>query len=131
MFSWFGRQAQIAVLGKGHQLQVEKGFELLADVEQGAGGEHLRVAHVDVAADGERAAGDGPAAQLAGTVLDGFDGQLRLELAPERDAFQQGAAAVHARPAVAQGRVHVEMAVHEGRRHQAPGGIDFAAGLGR
>ena len=125
-----GRQPEIAVLGKSYQLQVEVGLELLTDVQQGVDGQHLRVAHVDMAADGERAAGDGPLAQLAGAGLDGFDGQLRFQLPPELDPLQQRAAAVHARLAVAQGRVHVKMAVDERRCHQAPGGIDFSAGCG-
>jgi hypothetical protein len=91
-------------------------------------GQHLRVAHVDMAADGERAAGDGPMAQLAGAGLDGFDGQLRFQLAPELDALQQRAAG-----SLSAGQlrgVHVKMAVHERRCHQAPGGIDFVAGRG-
>jgi len=42
--------------------------------------QHLWVAHVDMTADGKRAAGDGPLAQLAGALFDGFDGQLRFQL---------------------------------------------------
>src|SRR3546814_8428207 len=54
-----------------------------------------------------------------------LDRQMRLQLAPEGDAFQQGAAPVQPRQAEAEGRVHVEVAVDEGRRHQVPAGVDL------
>src|SRR3546814_11204545 len=50
---------------------------------------------------------------------------MRLQRAPEGDAFQQGAAPVQPRQAEAEGRVHVEVAVDEGRRHQVPAGVDL------
>src|SRR3546814_9662559 len=54
-----------------------------------------------------------------------LDRQMRLQLAPEGEAVQQGAAPVQPRQGEAEGRVHVEVAVDEGRRHQVPAGVDL------
>ena len=43
---------------------------------------------------------------------------MRLQLAPQRDAFEQRAALVHARQSVRQRRVHVEVRVDERRRQE-------------
>ena len=48
--------------------------------------------------------------------------------APQGDDFEQGAGLVERRLAQAQGGVHVEMGVHEGRRHKMAGGVDLLAG---
>ncbi len=57
--------------------------------------------------------------------------QLRLQLAPQRDAFEQGSRFVDARQAIAERRIHVEMGVDEGRRDQVAGRVDFACALRR
>ena len=63
-------------------------------------------------------------------ALTDVDGQVGLELAPQRDALEQRAALVDPRQAEAQRRVHVEVAVDERRRDQAAGGVDLARRLG-
>ena len=54
-------------------------------------------------------------------------GQERLQLTPKGDAFEQRARPVQPRQAQGQGRVHVEMAVDEGRADQPPAGVDLLA----
>src|SRR6516162_10240506 len=83
-----------------------------------------------MAADGEAAARDRPAAELMGARLDGLDLEMRLQLRPERDPLQQRAALVEPRPAQAQGRIHVEMGIDEGRRHQSAADVDLPRRLG-
>ncbi len=57
-------------------------------------------------------------AVLQCALHDGVVRELGLELAPQRNALEQGAAFINTRLAVAQGRIHVEMRVHERRAHQ-------------
>src|SRR3546814_13757082 len=83
----------------------------LAHFQKGLYGQEPVVADVDVAADGQRAARERPAAEREGALLDRLDRQMRLQPAPEGDAFQQGAAPVQPRQAEAEGRVHVEVTV--------------------
>ena len=55
--------------------------------------------------------------------------QLRFQLAPQGDAFEQGAGGIHARQAVAERGVHVEVGVDERRRDQVAGGVDLLRAL--
>ncbi len=75
-------------------------------------------------ADRQQALADRPVAVAERPLDDRVLGQERLQLAPQGDAFQQGARLVGARRAVGEGGVHVEVGVDEGRRHQAAGGVD-------
>jgi hypothetical protein len=51
--------------------------------------------------------------------------QMRLQLAPQRDTFEQGARCVHARQAIRQRRVHVEVRVDEWRRDERALRVDL------
>jgi hypothetical protein len=119
--------AQHPVLRERDQLQVEIGRHAPLHVQQRLHREQRRVAGVHVAADGQQAARDGPVAVGQGALRDVVGLQLRLELAPQRDAFQQRAALVDARPAVGQHRVHVEVRIAEGRREQPARGVQRLA----
>ena len=83
-----------------------------------------------MAADGEQPLRDGEVAIAERALDDRLVRQMRLQLAPQRDAFEQRARQVEARLSERQGRVHVEVAVDEGRRHEAPMGVDRLARLG-
>ena len=78
-----------AVLWKGHQLQIEVGRDPLPDFEQRLDRQQARVADVRMGADREQtlATAQSPAGERP------FDqcllGQQGLELAPQRDAFEQ------------------------------------------
>ena len=117
-------RAQEAILGERDQLQIDLALDELAHLEQRLHRAQRRIAHVDVTADRQRATRHGPAAQLERALADLVVGQRRLELAPQLDALQQRAGAVHARPPIGQRRVHVEVRIDERRRDQAAGGID-------
>ena len=112
--------AQHAVLGKGDELQVEVGRDAALHLEQRIDREAARIAGVDVAADREQALGHRPVAVGQGALDQRFGGEQRLQLAPEGDAFEQRAAGVDARQAVAERRVHVEVRVAERRRDEQP-----------
>ena len=73
VFLGFG-VAEEAVLREGDELDVEIGFEVLAEGEEGVHRQEAVVADVDMAADGEGAAGDGPEAEFFGAVVDGVWG---------------------------------------------------------
>jgi hypothetical protein len=78
-------------------------------------GQQARVAGVHVAADGEQALGNGHIAVAQRALDDVVLHQRGLQLAPQRDALQQRAAFVDARPPVGERGVHVEVRVAEGR----------------
>src|SRR6516165_2504487 len=122
--------AEEPVLREGDELEVEEGADLALHLEQGLDREELVVADIHMAADGEAAARDRPAAELMSARLDGLDLKMRLQLRPERDALQQRAALVEPRPAEAQGRIHMEMGIDEGGRHQPAAQIDLPRRLG-
>ena len=122
--------AQETVLGKGDELEVEEGGDLPLHLQQRLDRQKLIVADIDMAAHREAAARDGPAAELERARLDRLDGQMRLQLRPELDAFQQRAALVEPRPAEAEGRIHMEMRIDEGRGDQPAADVDLAGGLG-
>jgi hypothetical protein len=50
---------------------------------------------------------------------------VRLELAPQRDALQQRAGRIHARQAVAERGIHVEVGIDKRRAQQIAAGIDL------
>ena len=114
------RRAEIAVLRKRAELQVEIGLDLALDVEQRFDRGQAIVADVDVAAHREQALRDGEVAIAQRALGDGFMRQQRLEFAPQRDAFEQRAGLVEARNAERQRRVHMEMAIDEGRATSRP-----------
>jgi hypothetical protein len=84
--------AQHAVLGKGHQLQVEVGRTRSLHVQQRLHGQQARVADVDVRADGQQALGHRPVAVGQRALDQRLLREQRLQLAPQRDALQQRAA---------------------------------------
>ncbi|MCY1425536.1 hypothetical protein D9M71_413250 [compost metagenome] len=122
--------AQQAVLREGDQLQVQPGFDLLLHVQQRLHRQQARIADIDVAADRQQALGHRPVAVLQGALDQRLLGQLRLQLAPQGDAFEQGAGGIHPRQAVGQGGVHVEVGVDEGRADQLAGGVQLLGGAG-
>ena len=89
------------------------------------------VTDVHMRADRQQALGHRPVAVLQRTLDQGFFGQQRLQLAPQRDAFEQRAALVHARQAVAQRGVHVEVGVDEWGAQQPAFGVDLGGAGGR
>ena len=107
--------AVVAVLREGDELEVDPRGELLAELEQRVHRHQRFVGHVHVAPDREAPPGDRPVAELAGPALHVLRGEGRDEVAPDLDALEQGAAAVDAGPARAQGRVEMEVGVDEGR----------------
>jgi hypothetical protein len=101
------------------------------DVQQRLDREQAVVAHVDMRADREQPLGHRPVAVLQRALDQRILRQLRLQLAPQRDALEQRAALVHARQAVAQRRVHVEMRIDERRAQQQATGFDHPDAFGR
>ena len=122
--------AQHTVLREGHQLQVDVRGDAALDFQQGFDRQQARVAGVHVAADRQQALGHRPVAVGEGAFDDVLGLERRLEFAPELDAFQQGAALVDARQAVAERRVHVEMRVAKRRGEQVAGGVHGFVGGG-
>ncbi|MNV81485.1 hypothetical protein D3C71_1751530 [compost metagenome] len=104
-------------------MQVDVRGNTLLHVEHGLHGQQARVAGVHMAADGQQAACHGPVAVGQGTLHQGLVRELGFELAPQRDAFEQGAAFVHAWHAVAERGVHVEVRVDKRRGQQQALGV--------
>jgi hypothetical protein len=117
-------RAQYAILRKGHQLQVKPGSDLFLHVKQGFDRQQARIAHVHVGADRQQALGHRPVAVGEGALHQGFLGELRFELAPQGNAFEQGAALIDPWQAVGQRRVHMEVGVHKRWRDELAGGVD-------
>src|SRR5689334_10703853 len=111
-------RAKIPVLRKRDELQIEIGLDLALYRDERLDGEETGIADVDMAADGEKPLGDRPVAISERTRRYRFDRQHRLQLAPERDALEQGAGAVHPRQPEAQTRIHMEMRIDERCRDQ-------------
>jgi hypothetical protein len=116
--------SQHAVLRERDELQVEVRLDALLDVQQRFHGKQTRVAHVDVRADREQPLGHGPVAVTQRALDDRLLREERLQLSPQRDAFEERAALVHARQSVRQRRIHVEVRVDERRREQVAAGVD-------
>ena len=117
--------------GKGDELQVEIRFHLFsADVQQSLDRKQAVVADVDMAAHREKALGDREIA-IAKRPLDyGLLGQRRLEFAPERDAFEQGAGKIEPRQSQRQRGVEMEVRIDEGRADEAPARLQHLSGFG-
>ena len=96
-----GRVAVEPVLRKGHKLQVDVVFDLVAHLQHGRHALKAVVAGVDMAANRQEAHGGGPIAilQSAGNHL--FLRDDLFEFAPEADPFQERARSVDARQAIA------------------------------
>ena len=78
-----------AILREGHELQVDIGLDPLSHLQQRLDAEQPVVAHIHMGADGEQPLGDGEIA-IAHRPLDHrLMGEDLLQLAPERDAFEQ------------------------------------------
>ncbi len=86
-----GRRTVEPVLREGDELQVDIGRDLLLHLEQRLDGKQPVVADIDMGADGEQAHRHRPVAIAERPLLHGLVGQQRLQLAPERDAFEQRA----------------------------------------
>jgi hypothetical protein len=113
---------------KGDELQVEIRPDPLAHVQQRLDREQARIADIDVRADREQPLRDRPVAIGERALDQRILGQVWLQLRPERDAFEQRAAAVDPRHAVGERRVHMKMRIDERRRQQLPGGVERTAG---
>ena len=98
-------------------------------VEQRLDREQPVVADVDMAADGEQAARHREIAIAQRALRHGLMGQQRLQLAPQRDAFEQRAGHVEARQAERQRRVEMEMAIDERRADEPAFGVERLARL--
>ena len=121
---------QIAVLRERHQLEVEIRLDGFLDLEQRVHRQQPVVADIHMGADRQKPVTDRPVAIFKRPFGQGFSGQVRLELAPQRDPLEQRARCVDARKAVGQGGIHVEVGIDERRRHQASAGVDFPRRLG-
>src|SRR3546814_16530125 len=80
--------APVAVLREGDELQVDPVLHRLAHFQKGLYCQEPVDADVDVAVDDQRAEPDRTAAEREGALLDSLDRQMRLQTAPEVDAFQ-------------------------------------------
>ena len=120
------RRAQHSILRKRDELHVEIGLHARANVDQRLDGEQPRITDVDMRADREQALGDGPVAVRERALDDRVLRERGLQLAPQRDPFEQRSAGVDARHPVRQRRVHVEMRVDERRRQQVAAAVERA-----
>ena len=93
-------------------------------------GEQAVVADVDMAANRKQALRHGEVAIAQRPLGHRLVRQMRLQFAPQRNAFDERAGLVEARLAERQGRVHVEMAIDEGRREEKPTRVERLAGFG-
>jgi len=129
VFTRVGRTVE-TVLREGDELEVDIGRNLTLDLEQGFHGQQTVVAGIDMGADGEQAHGHRPVAIGKRTLLDGLVGQQRLELPPERNAFEQRARGVDARQPVGERRIHMEMRIDKGLADEIARRINDTAGFG-
>ena len=119
------RRAVEPVLREGHELQRQVGCHLPLDLEQRLDAGQPVVADVDMAADGADPLRHRHVAVGQRPLDHRLDRELRLELVPELDALEQRARAVEPRQAQGQRRVHVEVAVDEGRGDQPAGHVEL------
>ena len=124
-----GRRTEIPVLREGHELQIEIRLHLRPDVDERFDGEQAVVADVDMAADRKQALRHGEVAIAERALGHRLVRQMRLQFAPQRNAFEERAGLVEARLAERQSRVHVEMAIDEGRREEKPTRVERLAGF--
>ena len=109
---------------EGHELQINIGCDLFLDLQQRLYRQQPRIAGVHVRANRQQAFGHRPIAIRERALGDRFQRQRRFELAPQCNAFEQGAALIDAWQAVAQRCIQVEVRIHERRAHQHALGIN-------
>jgi hypothetical protein len=85
---------------------------------EGTTGEQARIAGVDVGADREQPAAHRPVAVGHRAVDQRLLREQGLQLAPQRDAFEQRARGIDARHAIAQRRVHMKVRIDKRRAEQ-------------
>ena len=125
-----GRVAQHTILRKGNQLQVQIGRNLFAHLDQRIHALQVIVANVHMAADRADPHCHGQIAIAQGALDDLVHRLLWLQLAPQRDPFQQSARNVHPWPPQRKCCVHMKMRVHKGRANQLRFRIQHRVGLG-
>ena len=123
------RRTVVTILREGHELQIDVRLHLLAHFDHRFSSEKARIADIDMAANGQQALRNGQIAITQRALDHGFNGQHRLQFAPERDAFKKRTGTVEAWQAKRQGRVHMEMRIDERRGHEPVGRIDFLSRL--
>jgi peptidoglycan/xylan/chitin deacetylase (PgdA/CDA1 family) len=112
-----------AVLGEGDEAKVDDVADLLAELEEGAQGDEVRVADVDVRSDQAGALGHFPADGLQRATLDVVVGERRLALGPGEDPLDERARLVEARLADGEDGVEVDVRVDQRRREQPARGV--------
>ena len=117
------RRAVEAVLRERDQLEIEIRRHAPLHLEERTHGEEPVVADVDMGADGEQSLRDREVAIAQGALDHRLVRQEGLQLAPERDAFEERAGLVEARLAERERRVHMEMGIDERRRDEMAGGV--------
>ena len=118
------------VLREGDQLQVEIGLHPVAHMQQRLHREQAVVADIDMRAHREQSLGDREVAVAKSALDHRLLGEQGLELAPERDAFEQRAGLVEARETERERGVHVEMRIDEGRGDEVAIRVQHLPGLG-
>ena len=124
-----GRRSVIAVLWKGDELQIDVRRNLALHIEQRVDGEQAVVANVDMAADGEKPARRRQIAIAQSPLDHGLCRELRLQLAPQCNALKQRARLVQPREPERKRRIHVEVAIDEGRGDEAALCVDNSTSL--
>ena len=124
-----GRAAVEAVLRKRNQLQVQIGRDAALQLQHCFHPAQVVGRGIDMAADRQQAHADRPIA-IGQAALDHLvDAGKVAQLAPKGDPLQQCARRVDPRQTIAEGRVHVEMRIHEWRADQIARSVDHASGL--
>ena len=123
--------AQHTVLREGHQLQIDVGRNAALHFEQGIYRQQTRIADVNMAANRQQPFGHRPVAVGQRALDQRLLRQQRLQLTPQRNAFEQRARLIHARQAVTQRGVHMEVGVDKRRAEQLALGIDELVRVGR
>ena len=122
-----GRPQQ-TILRKRHQLQIDVRRHAFFDVQHRVDRQQARVADIHMGADRQQPLGNGPVAIGKRALDQRLLRELRLQLAPERNAFEQCAALVDPGQAVAERRIHVKVRIDKGRRDQLATGVDHLVG---
>ena len=118
-------RAQQPVLREGHELQLQVRRDAALHLQQRTHRKQPLVADIDMRADRQQPARHRPIAIRQRPFGHRLFGQQRLQLAPQRNAFEQRAAGVDARQAVAERGVHVEVRIDERRAQQPAGAVFF------
>jgi hypothetical protein len=118
------------VLREGDKLEVDVSRDLPLHLQQRLEPHQRRCRDVHVRPDREEPLRHGEVAVAHRPLNHRLDREQRLQLPPERDAFQQRARDVQARQPQAERGVHMEMRVDEGRSDEAAARLDHARGSG-